>query len=78
MCYYNVVSFFKSRTIRTQISVPVVELDTIKASDGNTQYYGFANCPQYVVISVDFPLTYHNDKKIYTQIYTLPYQSVAL
>ena len=33
MCYYNVVSFFKSRTIRTQISVPVVELDTIKASD---------------------------------------------
>ena len=33
LCYYNVVSFFKSRTIRTQISVPVVELDTIKASD---------------------------------------------
>lgn len=28
--------------------------------------------------SVDFPRKYHNVKKIYTQIYTLPYQSVAL
>lgn len=56
----------------------MVELDTIKASDAKTQYCDFTSYPQHIVVSVDFSPERHNRKKIYTQIYTLLYKSVAL
>lgn len=46
---------YKSATLTEKIQynyVPVVELDTIKASDANTRYYDFAEYPLYVVVFV--------------------------
>lgn len=34
----------------TESFVPVVELDTIRASDANTQYCDFAEIPLYIAV----------------------------